>query len=402
MRSALLTLLLILAASSAPASSPSLTAIRPVGGQRGTEVEVTFSGARLGDMQEILWFQPGIETLSLTKVDDNSVKAKLKIAPDAKLGIYDLRVRTATGVTEQRSFSVGPYPIIYEVEPNNDFAKPQAVPLGTTVHGVAENEDVDFFVIEAKKGQRISAEVEGIRTGITIFDPYLAIMDGKRFELSSSDDAALTWQDGFASVVAPADGSYIVQVRESAYAGNGGCLYRLHIGDFPRPSATVPSGGRPGEKFPVKFIGDVTGEKTIEVALPTQTNANAGIYAQDDKGTAPYPNLIRLSAFGNVVETEPNDDPNASTPFTAPMALNGVIDKPGDQDYFVFPAKKGQSFDVAVFARRLRSPLDPVVHVMKKGGPYIVGADDTVVQTRLEVVVVVGDVPAERLVVAAL
>ena len=163
-------------------------------------------------------------------------------------------------MSEHRTFSVGPYPIVNEVEPNNDFAKPQVVPFGTTVHGVAENEDVDFFVVEAKKGQRITAEVEGIRAGISQFDPYVAIMDSKRFELSSSDDAALTWQDGFASVVAPADGQYIVQVRESAYAGNANCLYRLHIGDFPRPSATIPSGGKPGETLAMRFIGDVTGE----------------------------------------------------------------------------------------------------------------------------------------------
>ena len=61
---------------------------------------------------------------------------------------------------------------------------------------MADNEDVDYFVVEAKKGDRITAEVEGIRLGITLFDPYVAILDAKRFELASSDDAALVWQDG--------------------------------------------------------------------------------------------------------------------------------------------------------------------------------------------------------------
>lgn len=382
MRSAIFSFLIVVAATSANASSPSLTAIRPIGGQRGTEIEVVLSGARLGDAQEILWYQPGIETVSITKIDDNSVKAKLKILPDCALGIHDLRLRTATGISEHRTFSVGPYPIVNEVEPNNDFAKPQAVPFGTTVHGVAENEDVDFYVFEVKKGQRISAEVEGIRAGITIFDPYVAIMDMKRFELSSSDDAALTWQDGFASVVAPADGQYVVQVRESAYAGNGGCLYRLHIGDFPRPSATVPAGGKSGEKLAVKWIGDVTGDKTAEISLPTRTQEttsfepNTGIYAQDEKGVAPYPNIIRLSSFGNIVEKEPNDTHANATPFAAPMALNGVIEKAGDVDYYVLSAKKGQVLDVSAFARRLRSPLDAVVHIAKKNGAYITGSDD--------------------------
>ena len=59
---------------------PTSAAIRPVGGQRGTEVEVNLTGARLGDAQEILFYQPGIARPSSKAVDDNHVKAKLKIA----------------------------------------------------------------------------------------------------------------------------------------------------------------------------------------------------------------------------------------------------------------------------------------------------------------------------------
>src|SRR5207253_6304155 len=77
-----------------------------------------------------------------------------------------------------------------------------------------------------------------------------------------------------------------------------------------------------------------------------------------------------------VVEVEPNDDQAKATPFVPPMALNGVIGTPGDVDHFVFSAKKGQTFDIRVFARALRSPLDSVLHVAKKGGAYLAGNDD--------------------------
>ena len=178
--------------SLASAATPSLGAIRPVGGQRGTEIEVTLSGARLGDAKEILYYQPGITTVSLTKVDDNNVKAKLKIAPDCPLG----PARPPASARRPGSASCGPSASgrsrrSTEVEPNNDFAAPQAIPMNVTVTGVADNEDVDYFVVEAKKGERISAEVEGMRLGITLFDPYVAILNAKRFELASSDDAAL-------------------------------------------------------------------------------------------------------------------------------------------------------------------------------------------------------------------
>ncbi len=276
-----------------------------------------------------------------------------------------------------RTFSVGVLPETDEKEPNNDFEAPQSIPINVVVNGVAQNEDVDYYVIEAKKGERISAEVEGIRLGITLFDPYVAIMDNKRFELASSDDTALVWQDASASVIAPEDGQYIIQVRESAYAGNGNCLYRLHVGHFPRPKATVPAGGKVGETVAVRWIGDVLGDKTTEVALPAQPDPNFGLIAQDEQGIAPYPNAFRLSPFGNVVEVEPNDAQDKATPFEAPLALNGVIDKPEDEDHFLFPAKKGQVFDIRVHARSLRSPLDSVLHIARKGANYIAGNDDS-------------------------
>ena len=147
-----------------------------------------------------------------------------------------------------------------EKEPNNEFLTPQKIPLNCTVHGVANNEDVDYFAVEAKKGQRISVEIEGMRLGTTFFDPYIAILDSKRFELATSDDTALLKQDGCLSIVAPADGTYIVMVRETSYRGNGACQYRLHVGTFPRPMAVVPAGGKLGEEVELRFIGDATGE----------------------------------------------------------------------------------------------------------------------------------------------
>jgi hypothetical protein len=376
--SLLATALIILSVSTADAATPSLTAIRPAGGQRGTELDVTFSGARLGDALEIVYYQPGITTVSLKKVNDNAVQARLKVAPNCALGLHDVRIRTATGISELRTFSVGALKEVNEVEPNNDFQAPQPIPMNVTVNGVADNEDVDYFVVQAKKGERISAEVEGHRLGIFEFDPYVAILNAKRFELGSSDDAALILRDALTSIIAPEDGKYIIQVRESAYAGNSECLYRLHVGNFPRATAVLPAGGKPGETLAVRWIGDPAGEVTTTVKLPTTLSSDFGLQHQDDKGISPYPNTFRLTPLGNVIEKEPNDDQEHATPFNPSMAVNGVIGKPGDVDHFVFKAAKGQVFDIHCYARRIRSPLDPVMYLGKKGAGAMLGADDAV------------------------
>jgi hypothetical protein len=230
------------------AAVPSVGGSAPYGAQRGTEVVVQFNGARLGDAQQIFFYEPGITVNSIEAAGDNACKAKLAIAPDCRLGLHRFRIRTATGISNMRTFSVGALAESSEAEPNNDFAAPQKIALDNTVNGVADNEDVDYFAVEAKKGERITAEIEGLRLGNTFFDPYVGILDAKRFELARSDDAPLVRQDCMCSIVAPEDGTYIIEVRETSFAGNGACMYRLHVGRFPRPTAVLPFGGRSGRR----------------------------------------------------------------------------------------------------------------------------------------------------------
>ena len=374
---ALLMVIGVLASGTAEAAQPNLGGTTPRGAQRGTEVEVTLSGARLEDTEEILFYEPGIEVTKLEVVNQGAVKATFKIAPDAKLGNHRLRIRTETGISELRPFSIGVLPEVVEKEPNSDFAVPQPIAMNSVVNGTADNEDVDYYVVEAKKGDRITAEVEGIRLGITLFDVYVAIMNEARFELAASDDSALVYQDGIASIVAPEDGKYIIQVRESSYAGNGSCLYRVHVGNFPRPMATIPAGGKLGEATAVKYLGDVLGDPVETITLPTLMDTNFNLFAKDQFGTAPSGNVFRLSDYGNVIEQEPNETPDTATKFTAPLACNGVIGAPGDVDEFRFTAKKGETYDIRVFARSLRSPLDSVLTILNSGGGGLAGNDDS-------------------------
>src|SRR5262245_36843603 len=342
MRRLLLSVLYVLCVlSSARAVSPSLGGITPRGGQRGTEMAVLFNGARLADAAEILFYTPGFSVTKLEVVNDNQVKATVKIAADCAPGEHIMRVRTKTGISEMRTFWVGALPAVAEKEPNSDFDKPQKIPLNVTVEGVVDNEDVDYYAVELKKGQRLSAEIEGMRLGTTFFDPYIAILDGKRFELATSDDSPLNKQDGMCSIVAPADGTYVVQVRDSAFGGNGACQYRLHVGTFPRPTAVLPSGGKAGEEVEVTFLGDPTGPIKQKANLTAQPHPSCRRLRQDATGIAPSGLPYRVIDVGNVIEKEPNDEAAKATKYDGliPMGFNGVIEKEADIDFFRFKGK---------------------------------------------------------------
>ena len=375
-RRLLASLLIVVCATSAFAASPRLSIINPRGVQRGTEAVLTFSGSTLGDGEQILFYSPGFEVVKVETIDANNCKATVKIAADCRLGEHVAQVRTKTGISDYRTFYIGALPQVDEKEPNNFFDQTQPIMLNQTVVGTIGGEDVDYYIVEAKKGQRICAEVEALRLGSAFFDPYVAILDMKRFELSAADDTPLVGQDAVASIVAPEDGKYVVQVRETAYGG--GSTYRLHVGTFPRPLAVYPAGGKLGEEVEPKFLGDPAGEFVQKFKLPTaDSNEFTGLFATVGSEIAPSPNPFRLFEHGNSLEVEPNNTVALATPAILPNAFNGILQEPGDIDFFKFTAKQGQVFEVECYGRRIRSAIDPVMTLYNAQGAGIVGNDDS-------------------------
>jgi len=369
------------------AFTPTIGTIQPRGGQRGTEITLHLGGDRLYEPQEILLYQPGITVTNLEKAGDQhkAVKATITIAPDAPLGEHLLRLRCKGGVTYQRSFWVGQYPTVMEKRSedggrdlNSNFNEPQEIAINQTVQGVADREDADYYLLQCKKGQRLSVEVEGMRLGRILFDPYVAILNKDRFELAASDDTALLFRDCAASIVVPEDGPYTVLVRESSYQGTGACQYRLHVGEFPRPTAVYPPGVRPGDSLEFTFVGDPTGNLVSKLEIPRERQIFRA-FIRNGEWFAPSGIPVRISPLPYHNEVEPNEGSKEATPPEAPpvpVAFHGIVSKKEDKDWFRFAAKKGQKLRARVFARQLRSPLDPYIIVRKEGDSKQIGNND--------------------------
>ena len=365
----------------ARSSFPQLSLILPRGVQRGGDRELVFRGVRLKDAAELLFYSSdpaaafvvrGIQT-----VDDNSFKATVFVPEDCPLGEHLVQVRCTSGISEFRSFFVGALPVIDEKEPNGSLAEAQAVPLNSTIQGVVTGEDVDYFAIPLAKGQRLSVDVEALRLGTFLFDPAVAILDEKRFELATVDDVPIAFQDCVVSMLAPADGTYYVQMRETSYGGNDNCRYRLHVGTFPRPTAVYPAGGKAGEKVAAQFLGDAAGPLPYEVAVPA-AGSLLKLFATDAQGIGPTSIPFRISPQGNLLESEPNNDiATANNSADPSSSFNGIISTDGDADCFRFDAKKGETFDIECYARRLRSGLDPVITVLRADGGTVGANDDS-------------------------
>jgi hypothetical protein len=379
---------LLVMATACPSSggTPVLSIIGPRGIQRGAEADMLFRGVHFQDAREILFYSSGITVTSFQIVDPTLLKVHVRVGAEARIGEYCARVRGDTGISDVRTFYITPFPILRTVQgahvPLNthrdcDFDHPELIKsLNVTMNGFVLAEQPHYFAVDMKKGQRLTAEVHGMRLGDK-FDTYLAILDQKRFELAISDDTALAMQDSIASTIIPADGRYIIVLRETAYAQ--GSFYLLHIGTFPRPSVVYPLGGRPGEELRVKYLGDVAGPIDATIRLPNETVDSCDVFPDQNGLIAPSPNHMRISDMPNVMEQEPNNDFSTATAYAGdlPVAFNGIIDKAGDIDYFRFKAKKGQELDIRVIARTLRSPIDSVLYLYDARGHAIANNDDS-------------------------
>jgi len=359
----------------------------PRGGTRGTTVEVHLHGRYLDNPREILFYGTGIKPSAIASPKaPEEVTARFEIAPDCPLGEHVLRLRTATGLSEAMTFWVSPFPTVMEKETkigdNDTISKAQPIPMNSTVEGQiqpGDRQDRDVYFVMAKEGERISVEVESVRLGTLHFtneehDLKARILDAEGHELAAADDSALFVQDPVLSIVAPRSGNYYVEITQALYQTPRQAWYRVHIGNFIRPTAIYPAGGQTGEKLSVRVIGDPTGERQETIVLP-KTIGNFNYFAGPHGQQPPSPNVLRVSPFPNVLKR----DNLSPTPVPAlPAALNGIYMDHNRADTYTFSAKKNETWRVRVYARTLGSPMDPRIWIRSLNDPKnILSADDS-------------------------
>lgn len=348
--------------------------VRPRLGQRGTKLEVIIQGAFLEEPKEIVFYKPGIQVLSLESIEnlpapiglphggriEQQVRATLQIDPQCDPGEYPFRLRTSKGLSLLATFHVTPFPVVAEnTKPNDTIATAQRVAMNSTVLATV---DTDVFQIDAEPGSRLSVEVDCVRIadnhyGDSEFDLAVRVLDASGRELASNDENALHVQDPLVNLILPKDlpqGGVFIEVRQSVHSPRD-IPYCVHIGDFRRPMALYPAGGKQGQTLQVSFLGDASGAFQETITLPSSTDSSEWF------GDAPSALVLRSSQFDNVLEVF---DQDVTVVDTLPTALNGVIETSGDVDRFRVRVRKGDRYRVRVFASALGFPIDPALRIL--------------------------------------
>ena len=392
---------------------PTLTSVFPQGGQQGRSVEVTLTGTNLGTATAV-WFSGTGMTAEIREKtgqaavvfngvgvsgsipSDAQLLAFVTIAPDAPLGIQQIRAVTPYGVSNAGSFVVGNLREITEEKTEESGTEGSStmeadwLALPVTVNGtIASIDDEDSFTFQLKKDTRLICEVAAQQIG-SLLDSYLVLRDTHGTEVANSGLG-----DGFDSVLdytALETGKYTLYIRDIRYKGGDGYGYRLSMGELPYLETIFPLGGQRGTENTITVTGaNLDTVESIQVSIGAETPAGEqSLRVQTPSGLATNPHPFTIGNWTEMVETEPNNTTGNANAVTTPITLNGKIDKSGDVDYFSFEIEEPQLLVFEVEANKLSSNLDALLTLYGPGKP-MEGSEEMAWNDSKEQVLMVND-----------
>jgi hypothetical protein len=382
-----------------------LTNTHPVAVQRGTTAEVQVrSVLTLDDTYAVLFARGGIH---MSYAEDKPIPSPLgnrgasgvpfrfqvQVPDDQPPGVYEFRVATRQAVSSVGQLLVTDFPVVVEdlKQPNGTPQTAQSVDWPVAICGLCEQfEDVDCYRLQGEAGQELTIEIYAQRVTdrlhsmvvrgprIYLMDPILTLIGPNGQVVAQNDN--FFGGDSFMHVRLPLSGAYTLEVRDARYAGNDRYSYCVEISDRPYVRAPFPLVIQQGQSTDVELVGYNLGESP-RLTLRADDYAAGFSRVRFDTPRGPT-NLAPLgtSPLPQVLETEPNDAPQAAQRIELPVGINGRLQAPDDVDYYALQAERGRTYRFEVQSHRHALPTDSVLELYDAQGKLLAEADDLATQ----------------------
>ncbi len=314
------------------------------------------------------------------------LKVRFTAAPDALLGVRDVRLATPQGASTLGQIVVVRDPIDHCVSGCQTIQTAHPITLPATVCGVlSKPEKVDFykFTAPAETGltfhmrcQRLENRIHDLQATA---DPILTLHGPDGAVLASDDNTFAA--DPLLVYRFPKAGEYILEVRDASYAGDPYWEYSIEINDRPFVMNVFPSCVAPGSTTRLQLIGhNLPADPTAVLTVPP--DAPEGLHwfllplaGGERTNAAP----VIVSKLPQILEA-PGDHATAATaqPIPIPAGVCGRLDKDGEVDCYAFDAKAGEQFTFEIVANRHQSELDSVLRILDAKGAKLAENDDFV------------------------
>ncbi|WP_395743906.1 hypothetical protein [Prosthecobacter sp.] len=237
--------------SQATFPSPTLTSISPLGAKPGATLELTLRGSDLDAPQSVL--------LNDRVIPVKSIKPNLlsvTLPADLKPALYDFRFLGHYGVSNPRVFEVSTLDSVVSSGANASPDKALKVALGSVIQGAFKSSSPQWFTIELKQGQHLTATFDGRR-----FDTRTELLG----TLSDSTGRELArMRGGVLTFTAPATASYRLRFNELMYRAGDDYGFCIALSPAPPP---VIAAGKPGAVRPIQ-IGQTIRDTFLPHGLP--------------------------------------------------------------------------------------------------------------------------------------
>ncbi len=397
------------------AQEPQLISLFPLGSRPGTVFKVDIRGQNLEGVYAI-WLDCSdfrAEVLKLEPIDlgnkprgeqdekgqaGHRILVEVSIDQGARIGTHALRVISPRGVSNALWLQVNSEPIITERESAlNTSTERQVVNFPVVINGrIGEKGEVDYYGFDAFQGQNLLFQVfpgnwptRSPVPLLALYEPTGSWFDANRLtRLTSNTQSILHTQN--LSYAFKKNGQYLVEVGELNRQGGADYAYQLRI--IPVNHST-PSGG---EQWPTRahqnlhwqernLARKIDAERLSElwsrtVKVPEKQESTGikdsrGLGNRSGTTTPPEEESMDPQAITGpvtrAVEQEPNGTSSQALEVGVPSIIEGVIERPGDVDYFKFRVKSGQKIAFEIETGRHPSLFNIWMHVLDSAGEKV-------------------------------
>jgi hypothetical protein len=336
--------------------APKLVSLSPLGGQRGTAVEVEVRGSGLAGAYAV-WLGAGT-TAEAPKADaprtrspgslsahvravpgGGHAKIQLVLAPDARVGLHTLALVTPGGLSGSLNFWVGPHAVVVGTgAPHNSATTAQPVQLPVAVHGrLTASGQLDYYAFDVPRAQTVAFEVVAAQGAG--FDPQLALYESGGSFLDPQRSKRLVFREEITQGSMPANrrltyhftkpGRYVVNVGQLfAQGGDFAYLLRIAPADQATEQGSALAWGR-------RRLQEIRARAALALALEVESVT-----------------------------------PDRS--FKMPAVLEGTIGHAGEQDHFRFRARAGDKVAFEIHTPHAAAPhFNPRLDVLDAKGAVV-------------------------------
>jgi hypothetical protein len=343
-------------------AAPRINRISVHGLRVGATTTIEINGSDLGSGTRVLLPVSIATERLLPNSTAQKVTIELTLPAGTPRGRVAFRVVNAHGISN---------PVYVGLDDLEELAfDPEIKKLPVALNGTLNGSDTLRTRFTGKKGQRVVLDLEARRFGSNI-DPIVSLLDPRKVQVAWSQGQTALAGDARLSAVLPADGVYTIELHDALYRAGSPGDFRLKVGQLYYADLAFPLGAKQGSKTSVELIGNVPAGSAL-VAVPADASVGVRAVALPDlpgmTGTAPA--LLIDDSPEYVAGSIP------AGPLEVPVALNGKLTKPRQEDRFELKVHAGEKLRFSVLANRAGSPLDGVLTIRDLKGALLATSDD--------------------------